>query len=581
MLTMIRKLQNISGAYAHFIRLMVLCNVFKAIFTGVSLAGISFLIYAIVSPVPPQMISVAVLAGVMVISVAGKLVFSYYAARYKNLAAYGMGEENRLLIGDRLKQLNMGYFKENSLGTIAGGLTSVISNLESTGFYIIEHTIAGMLQTVIMTVCIFIFDWQTGLITLAGLLVSLLINLISRKRIDKLTRGLQACRLGLDDAMLEFVQGISVIKAFGKTEQAFSKIRSSIAENHHNSYAIERALAPVQSLYIIVLKLFSCLIILISVYRFCSHDISVATAMILTVISFSAFSSIEMAGMMQNVQGIALKALDTIEDMRSLTPMPQGKRKTMEKGQIDIDNISFSYTDGNPVIRGITAHIPVGTTTAVVGPSGCGKTTLCRLAARFWDVGNGRILIDGTDIREYDYDHLLEQISIIFQDVYLFEDTVRNNICLGRPEATEAQMTAAAKRACCHDFIMRLPNGYDTVLQEGGKSLSGGERQRISIARAMLKDAKIVIMDEATASVDLENEQKLTKALAELVKGKTTITIAHRLNTIRTADQILVMEQGRITGQGTHEQLMAAPGLYREFVNTRNSALNWVVRKPN
>jgi len=199
------------------------------------------------------------------------------------------------------------------------------------------------------------------------------------------------------------------------------------------------------------------------------------------------------------------------------------------------------------------------------------KTTLCHLVSRFWDVDAGRILIDGTDVHEYNYENLLEQISIIFQDVYLFEDTVRNNICLGKPDATDQEMIAVAKRACCHDFIMQLPDGYDTVLQEGGKSLSVGERQRISVARAMLKDAKIVIMDEATARVDPENEQKLTEALVKLVKGKTAIVIAHRLNTIKTADQILVMEQGRITEQGTHTQLRSN-SKYRKYLPYKRSA---------
>lgn len=575
MLTLIRKLQSVSGTYARFLWRMVLCNVAKALFTGVSLVGIGLLIDCVASSTPPHSDDLVILIAIMVVSVIGKILFSYQASRYKNLAAYGMGAENRLLIGDRLKELNMGYFNSHSLGTIAGGLTTVISNLENTGFYIIEHSISGILQTAMMTICIFIFDWQTGLLTLAGLLISVLVNRVSQKKIDRLTQGLQDCHLRLDSAMLEFVQGMGVVKAFGKGKQAFSKIRKSIAENRKESYAIEKALAPVQSLYIIVLKCFSCLIILLAVYRFCNQSISLATAMILTVLSFSAFSSIELAGMMQNVQGIATKAIDTIETMRNLAPMPQGERKDMEKGQIEVENISFSYTKATPVIRNVTVHIPAGKTTAIVGPSGCGKTTLCHLVARFWDVNAGRILIDGTDVREYGYDNLLEQISIIFQDVYLFEDTVRNNICLGRPDATDEQMIEAAKRACCHDFIMQLPQGYDTVLQEGGKSLSGGERQRISVARAMLKDAKIVIMDEATASVDPENEQKLTQALTELVKGKTAIVIAHRLNTIQTADQILVMQQGQVIEQGTHAQLMAMPGLYREFVNTRNNALKW------
>ncbi|MGL6197672.1 MAG: ABC transporter ATP-binding protein [Lachnospiraceae bacterium] len=575
MITMIKKLRAISGEYSKSVTLMILCNVAKAVFNGVSLAGVSFLIYRIAFPNTIRITDVVMLTCIMVISVAGKIVSSYYASRHKNLAAYGIGAKSRLRIGDRLKELNMGYFNDNSLGTVAGGLTTVISNLENTGFYIIEHTISGVLQAVIMMLCIFIFDWQTGFIAFAGLIVSVLINQISKSKIDKLTRGLQDCRLGLDSAMLEFVQGMGVIKAFGKAQQAFSKIKNSISKNHQESYAIEKVLAPVQSFYIISLKLFSCFIMLFSVYRFYNHSISLAVAMIMIILSFSCFSSVEMVGMMQNVQGIALQSLETIDQMQNLEPLSQGTRKTFDTGKIDMEQVRFSYAEGVPVIRDITAQFAPGKTTAIVGPSGCGKSTLCYLIARFWDIDSGQILIDGTDVGEYDYDNLLEQISIIFQDVYLFEDTVRNNICFGKPDATDEQMINVAKKACCHDFIMQLPQGYDTVLQEGGVSLSGGERQRISIARAMLKDAGIVIMDEATASVDPENEQKLTQALNELVKGKTAIIIAHRLNTVQAADHILVMEEGSIIQQGTHEQLIAMSGLYREFVTIRNNALEW------
>lgn len=276
MLTMIRKLQNISGTHSRAIWLMVLCNLAKSIFAGISLLGISFLIYSILHP--NTLADVAILALIMVVSVVGKSVFSYYGNKYKNMAAYGMGEENRLAIGDRLRQLNMGYFNNNSLGTIAGGLTTVISNLESTGFYIIERTISSVMQAIIITACVFAFDWKTGLIMLVGLFVSMIVNLASQKKIDKLTQGLQESRLSLDEAMLEFVQGMGIVKAFGGAQQAFSKIRRSISNSHSDSYAIEKALAPVQSLYIIVLKFFPCLILLFTAYRFYSDSVSLTIA---------------------------------------------------------------------------------------------------------------------------------------------------------------------------------------------------------------------------------------------------------------------------------------------------------------
>ena len=227
------------------------------------------------------------------------------------------------------------------------------------------------------------------------------------------------------------------------------------------------------------------------------------------------------------------------------------------------------------VLKGITTEIRRGEVVSIIGPSGGGKTTLCNLIARFWDVQGGRITVGGHDVREYKLDSLMKNISMVFQSVYLFNDTVENNIKFGRPDATHEQVVAAAKAACCHDFIMALPDGYDTVLGEGGGSLSGGEKQRLSIARAMLKDAPIVILDEATASVDPENEAELQAAISSLTKGKTLILIAHRLKTVRDADQILALNGGHIVQRGTHAELMAQGGLYRRFIEIREQAEGW------
>lgn len=235
--------------------------------------------------------------------------------------------------------------------------------------------------------------------------------------------------------------------------------------------------------------------------------------------------------------------------------------------------MNFGY-DERQILKDVSFRIPERTSTAIVGPSGSGKTTICSLVARFYDPQGGRITVGGHDLKEFTCDSLLSNVSMVFQNVYLFHDTVRANICFGKPDATEEEMIEAAKKARCHDFIMALPDGYDTVIGEGGGTLSGGEKQRISIARAMLKDAPIIILDEATASIDPENEHLIQSAISELTKGKTIITIAHRLATIQNADQILVVEDGRIAECGTHDELIAADGLYRRFVKIREKAEN-------
>ena len=267
--------------------------------------------------------------------------------------------------------------------------------------------------------------------------------------------------------------------------------------------------------------------------------------------------------------------LDRLEEVTDIPKMDTSSEKlVVSHYDISLEHISFGY-GGRQVIHDISLEIPEHTTCAIVGPSGSGKTTLCNLIARFWDVQEGTVRIGGKDVRDYTADSVLEYISMVFQNVYLFHDSVENNIRFGRPEATHEQVVAAAKRACCHDFILSLPEGYDTIIGEGGSTLSGGEKQRISIARAILKDAPIIILDEATSSVDPENEQALLSAIQELTKDKTLISIAHRLSTVRNADQIIVIDQGRVVQQGKHNELLQKDGIYRKFLSLRTRATGW------
>ena len=323
------------------------------------------------------------------------------------------------------------------------------------------------------------------------------------------------------------------------------------------------------------LHLFSVLIIGAAVLFCLSGSMILPNALMTVIISFMVFSQIQSAGSAVASLRVVGSAIDHADQIDNI-PEIDGRGRDIHPKSHDIvfEHVNFSY-DRKPILKDVSIAIPDKTTTAIVGPSGSGKTTLCNLIARFWDTDSGTIRIGGSDVKEYTLESLMDQVSLVFQKVYLFADTIENNIKFGRPEASHDEVVDAAKKACCHDFIASLPNGYDTVIGEGGATLSGGEKQRISIARAMLKDAPIIIFDEATANVDPENEDKLQKAMEALMKDKTILMIAHRLKTVRKADQILVLDSGHIVQKGTHDELAGQDGLYRDFLDARKKAGGW------
>jgi hypothetical protein len=372
------------------------------------------------------------------------------------------------------------------------------------------------------------------------------------------------------------VKGISVLKAFGKNKEVAKELEDSISATRKGFLDIEKAVAPVQTLYVAIFKIGTVAIIGVSLMRFINGNIDATKTIMLIVSSFVIFSGMEMVGGMQNLKGIAVQDLDSVMKLRSLQMIDEGEETCIADPEIELKNVSFSYGDSE-LFHKLNLTIPAGKTTAIVGFSGSGKTTLCNLVSRFWDVIDGEVLVDGKNVKEFNYDAFLANFSFVFQDVYLFDDTVRNNIKFGNQGASDEEMIEVAKKARCHDFIMSLPDGYDTVLQEGGSNLSGGERQRISIARAMLKPSKIVVLDEATSSIDPENEKQLLQALDYLLKDKTTIVIAHKLNTIKNADQIVVLDKGGIESCGTHAELMEKSLIYKKFVAYRENAAKWEV----
>ena len=585
MFDLLKKIYAIAGKQSKRITTMFICDMLKSIFEGFTLGGLGYFLLtlsrAMFQSQPVTRSNIITVFCIMLVSLTGKIIFGYISDRNKNIASYTMGAENRLVIGDKLKNVHMGYFSESKLGDISGALTTVITDVETINMMILEMMFAGGIQTVIMALFVFPYDMTTGGIIFITLVTAILFNSVFQKKTDAVTTKLTELKLQLHTDVLEYVQGIGVVKAFGRTSEAIKNVTESIKKSKTGFFAVEKTLMPSLLVFSLLLKLGTTIIIVSALYRYSAGAIDVEKTLMLIVASFVVFGGFEIAGTMQRMRGVAVQNLDTLFTVKNIQALPEGSLLPQGNDDITVKNVTFGYggkeQSEEKLFRNVDMSIPKNSTTALVGYSGSGKTSLCQLIARFWDVDSGEIKLGDTNIKDFVYDAFLSNFTFVFQDVYLFEDTIKNNIKFGKPDATDEEVIAAAKAAQCHDFIMELPNAYDTVLQEGGSNLSGGERQRISIARAMLKPSSIVILDEATSSVDPENEEKLMSALDELLKNKTAIIIAHRLSTIKNADQIFVMDKGNIVQHGTHAELVQQDGIYARFVGMRETAAAWKV----
>ena len=375
--------------------------------------------------------------------------------------------------------------------------------------------------------------------------------------------------------MIEYVQGIAEVKGYNLTGRMAKKLNQAIDRNTDINIEMELTFVPFMALQNGLIKLTGVVMTLLSIWFYLQGSMELITCIGMTICSFLVFSSLEQAGNYSALLRAVDVSVDKAQSVLSLPAMDiEGKEIAPENTDVELSGVAFSY-EKKKIIDGVSIHIPEKTTTAIVGPSGGGKTTLCHLIARFWDVDAGSVTLGGHNVKEYSMDSLMKNFSFVFQNVYLFQDTIANNIRFGQEDAPMEKVIEAAKKACCHDFIMALPDGYETVIGEGGASLSGGEKQRISIARAIMKDSPVIILDEATANVDPENEAELMAAIDALTREKTIFMIAHRLKTVRDADRILVMDQGKIVQQGRHEELMKQEGIYKRFVEARELAAGW------
>ena len=509
------------------------------------------------------------------ISIFGGAITASTSKMYQTHAGYFMAADRRISIADRMKSVPMGFFNSNSLGQLSGVCTTVVSTIETMVPMVLVNILGGLITTVVFTIVILIFDWRIGLIALAGIALYLAVVSAMEKKSAAIADDTQKSQTTLIEAVLENIQGMSVVKSFNLTGKGDQKLQDALEYNRKSNLQVETVMTPYTAAQEAVLQIASVAMMLAAILFWRSGTLSLANALMVLVVSFLVFSQIKLFGMGVSMLRLAGAAIDRTEATEQMPQMDEtGKTIHPKTHDIVFDHVDFSYEE-KPILRDISVTLLDHSTTAIVGPSGSGKTTFCNLIARFWDVDGGSVKIGGTDVRDYTLESLMDQISMVFQNVYLFADTIENNIKFGCPNATHEQVVEAAKKACCDDFIEALPDGYNTVIGEGGASLSGGEKQRISIARAMLKDAPIIILDEATANVDPENEDRLQKAIEALTRNKTILMIAHRLKTVRSADQILVLDGGKIVQQGTHEQLIGQPGIYADFVGGKQETTGW------
>ena len=549
-------------------------GVVKAVFAALRISAIAVVVSGILEKNMSEKNIYGAIA-ILAASVLGQLLINLKATMLQTEAGYDCCAGKRIEIAEHLRYLPMGYFNDNSLGHITSVTTNTMEALSDVATRVVMLTTQGILTTFVITAFIFIFDWRIGLILTAGIVVYSLINSAMQKKTQKGAPLQQKASRDLVAAVIEFIQGIAEVKNYNLVESRAKKLEKAIKDKQYGDTHLEFDVIPYIGLQEIVTKLTGVVMCAASVYFYIDGTMSLLYCIMMMISSFMVYESLDvMAGFSALIRSVSI-CVDQGNEILAIPEMDiDGEDIEPENRDIVLENISFAY-DNRKIIDNISLRIPEKTTTAIVGPSGGGKTTITNLIARFWDVNSGKVTLGGRDVRDYSFDSLMKNFSFVFQRVYLFEDTIANNIRFGDPDASMEKVIEAAKKARCHDFIMSLPDGYDTVIGEGGASLSGGEKQRISIARAIMKDSPVIILDEATANVDPENEAELTKAIEELTKEKTIIMIAHRLKTVRNADQIVVIDGGKIAEQGKHEELMKQNGIYRTFVEDRKKAVSW------
>ena len=556
--------------------LAVVLGVLRAMFSALRITAVAVVVQGLIEG---QLTSrhLWLSFGIMAVSVIGQILITLKTTMLQCEAGYHSCCHKRIEIAEHLRYLPMGFFNRNSLGAITNVTTNTMESLADVAARIVMVTTQGILTTSVIAVFILCFDWRIGLVLVAGILLFLLFNSIMQKATIPLASRKHRADEDLVSQVIEYVQGIAEVKNYSMTDSRARKLDATINEKRDTDTAVEFTVMPWVTIQNITTKLTGMLMSILSLKFYFDGTMPLLYCIMMMISAFMVFESLEAMGSFSALLRTVHVAVTKTKEIMDMPPMDiDGADITPARRDIELKNVDFSY-DRKKIIDNVSLTIPEKTTTAFVGPSGGGKTTLCHLMARFWDVQGGQVLLGGRNVKDYSFDSLMKNFSFVFQNVYLFEDTIANNIRFGEPGASMDRVIEAAKKARCHDFIMALPEGYQTVIGEGGASLSGGEKQRISIARAIMKNAPVIILDEATANVDPESETELTAAIEELTKEKTIIMIAHRLKTVRNADQIFVIDNGKIAQHGTHDELIRKNGIYKTFVEGRQEAASWKI----
>ena len=557
----------------------IIVGIFNSFFMALRIGAVAVMIRGVTGTVlyglPFETKTIWLSFAIMCASVVGGIITRKFTAMWQCEGGYRTCAKKRIEIAEHLRYLPMGYFNENSLGEITSVTTNSMEALGDIATRVIMMVFQGVLDTSLIIIMLFVFDWRIALIALAGFALFEFVNVFMRLAV----KNVSAEKIRDDTAeigkVLEYIQGIAEVKAYNLSGSRRKELNSIINRRVKTLIKMEMRCIPVSSLQTLTSKLSGVAMMLASIFFYLNGSMAIADCITMLVCSFMLYNALEAGG---NYSAL-LRTIDiSISKANAILNLPamdiDGADVQPKNHDIEAASIDFAY-EKRKIIDNISLKIPEHTTTAIVGPSGGGKTTLCLLLSRFWDADSGAVTLGGTNVKDYSMESLMKNYSFVFQHVYLFHDTIANNIRFGEPDAPMERVIDAAKKACCHEFISALPNGYDTVIGERGASLSGGERQRISIARAIMKNSPVIILDEATANVDPENEQELMAAIKELTKEKTVIMIAHRLKTVRNADQIIVIDKGCIAEQGKHEELVKKGGIYARFIDSRKQAVSW------
>ena len=588
MISVFKKIIRFAEKERANIRKSIIAGFMNAVFNALQFAAIYYVLVKIFDTTNGKTIEtkdIAVTLGILLVSLAGKMITKYLSQLQQTHAGYFMAADKRIEVGEKLKKVPMGFFSDFSLGKLTTLSMTTLSLIEAQVPLLLVLMLGGLLNTTIFILSLFFFNVRIGLIAAAGMAGFFIVTACMEKRSRNNAHQIHEAQQDLTKQVLTTVQGMSVIKSYNLSGENNKELHKAFDDNCRITMGLEKTMTPYIAAQRIVIGAAISFMVYSSLMLYLKGTMLLPDAIMSMIASFIIFEGLKGAGSLMAILRITENAIDSLNYLETMPEIHTGETiqtathtSGNAKTEIEFKNVSFSYDEKN-ILTNVSCKMHEREITAIVGPSGSGKTTLCNLIARFWDVQSGSITIGGVDIKDISLETLMSKISMVFQNVYLFEDTIENNIKFGKPEASREQVIEVAKKAMCHDFIESLPNGYDTLIGEGGASLSGGEKQRLSIARAILKDAPIIIFDEATANVDPENEDKLRLAIEALTENKTIIMIAHRLKTIRNADRILVLNGGVIEQSGAHEELMAQGGLYKKLITAKNESAGWKLVK--